>query len=77
MDTLEAVIGYETAVGDVRQAFAAKNDREAMPKRARADLVRLAVRHYTHLAHHVDGKGAPESFSRGRCSNKPIGPAGT
>jgi hypothetical protein len=64
MDALEAVVGYGTAVADVRQAFAAKTDRETMTKRARADLVRLAVRHYTHLAHHVDDRGAPELFSR-------------
>jgi hypothetical protein len=64
MDALEAVVGYGSAVADVRQAFASKNEREAMAKRARADLVRLAVRHYTHLAHHVDDNGAPESFSR-------------
>jgi hypothetical protein len=64
MDALEAVVGYGSAVVDVRQAFASKTDREAMAKRARADLVRLAVRHYTHLAHHVDDNGAPESFSR-------------
>lgn len=64
MDALEAVVEYGTVVADVRQAFATKNDREAMPKRARADLVRLAVRHYTHLAHHVGNSGAPELFSR-------------
>lgn len=64
MDALEALVGYGTAVADVRQAFATKTDRETMTKRARADLVRLAVRHYTHLAHHVDDQGAPELFSR-------------
>ena len=35
-----------------------------MPKRARSELVRAAIRHYTHLAHHVDAAGTPESFSR-------------
>ena len=40
------------------QAFASKNDREAMTKRVWADLVCLAVRHYTHLAHHLDDNGA-------------------
>jgi hypothetical protein len=64
MDAMEAVVGYESAIADVRQAFASKSDRADMTKRSRADLVRLAVRHYTHLAHHVDGAGAPESFSR-------------
>ena len=64
LDTLETVVGYGSSVADVRQAFASKNDREVMTKRARADLVRLAVRHYTHLAHHLDDNGAPESFSR-------------
>ena len=64
LDTLETVVGYGSSVADVRQAFASKNDREAMTKRARADLVRLAVRHYTPLAHHLDDNGAPESFSR-------------
>jgi len=38
--------------------------RGAMTKSERAELVRLAVRHFSHLAAHVDQQGAPETFSR-------------
>ena len=64
MDAVEAVVEYESATANIRQAFSSKSEiREAMTKRERADLVRMAIRHYTHLAHHVDS-GVPESFSR-------------
>lgn len=39
-------------------------DRATMTKPERAEVVRLAVRHYSHLAAHMDETGAPETFSR-------------
>lgn len=41
-----------------------KTTPKRMSKPQRADLVRAAIRHYTHLAHHVGEEGAPEYFSR-------------
>jgi hypothetical protein len=67
MDALETIVGYGSPIADARQAFASKADREAMTKRARADLVRLAVRHYTHLAHHVGGAGATGNLLPSGC----------
>lgn len=64
MDSLDTFLGGASSA-DAMHAFAANRDsREGMSKRARADLVRVAVRHYTHLAHHVAQDGYPESFSR-------------
>jgi hypothetical protein len=64
MDAVEAVVEYESATANIREAFSSRSEiREAMTKRERADLVRMAIRHYTHLAHHVDS-GVPESFGR-------------
>lgn len=62
MDTLDTVLGFSSDRAQVLQQFSAS--REQMSKRARADLLRIAVRHYTHLAHHVDAAGVPETFSR-------------
>jgi hypothetical protein len=64
MDSVEAVVRYESAMANIRETFSSKSEiREAMTKRSRADLIRMAIRHYTHLAHHVDS-GPPESFGR-------------
>jgi len=41
-----------------------KDLREKMSKPERANALRASIRHYTHLAHHVDGAGATETFSR-------------
>lgn len=38
--------------------------RKRMSKKQRSDLVRLAIHHYAHLAHHPDDQGVTESFSR-------------
>ena len=62
MDALDKAVPSENGAEKLIEVFS--QGRKAMSKRARADLVRLAVRHYTHLAHHVDSDGSPESFSR-------------
>jgi hypothetical protein len=50
---------------DVERAFRAfGTDRRTMTKRERAMLVSGAIRHYTHLAHHLDSAGQLEVFSR-------------
>lgn len=41
-----------------------KERRDAMTKSERAEFVRMAVRHFTHLDHHVGENGALEVFSR-------------
>jgi hypothetical protein len=41
-----------------------KGSRKGMTKIEREFLIGEATRHYTHLAHHVDGNGAPEWYSR-------------
>lgn len=65
LDTMNTVLKTDSPSPDVAQVFSSgRASREAMTKHARAQLVRIAVRHYTHLAHHVDPNGLPEFFSR-------------
>lgn len=64
MDAIDAVTGAEQTRSAVIQAFASGGTRKAMSKHQRADLVRMAVRHYTHLAHHADAEGSANVFSR-------------
>jgi len=64
MDTIDTVLGFSSRAQVLQQFTGGSATREQMSKRARADLVRIAVRHYTHLAHHVSDSGVPESFSR-------------
>jgi hypothetical protein len=64
MDTLDTVLGFNSRAQVLQEFTAGSASREQMSKRARADLVRIAIRHYTHLAHHVDAIGTPETFSR-------------
>lgn len=64
MDSLLPLTDATTTDG-IRQAFAGNREiREAMTTGQRAELVRLAVRHFAHPAHHVGANGAPEVFSR-------------
>jgi hypothetical protein len=63
MDAIDAATG-EQSRSAVIQAVANAETRKAMSKRQRADLVRMAVRHYTHLAHHTNDEGSPNVFSR-------------
>lgn len=64
MDSVGALAPDEAANGQIWARAAKRPERDAMSKAERAELVRMAVRHYTHLDHHVDEKGAPEVFSR-------------
>jgi hypothetical protein len=65
LDGVDKILTDDAARNAAIQSFAAGGDRPRdMPKRARSELVCAAIRHYTHLAHHVDASGNPESFSR-------------
>jgi hypothetical protein len=64
MDTIDTVLGFSNRAQVLQQFTGSNTSREHMSKRSRADFVRIAVRHYTHLAHHVSDSGAPETFSR-------------
>lgn len=65
MDSLEASAPQEAAKGRIWGVVGqGKERRDAMTKAERAELVRMAVRHFAHLDHHVDENGAPEVFSR-------------
>ena len=65
MESIGSLVSEEASQGRIRRAFAeSKASREAMTKFERAELVRGAVAHYSNLAHHMDGDGAPECFSR-------------
>ncbi len=61
---IDTVLGFDSRPQVLQEFSGSSASREQMSKRSRADLVRIAVRHYTHLAHHVDDSGAPETFSR-------------
>jgi hypothetical protein len=64
-DAVDAVVKPGSTLGQTIQSLSSNRALvTAMKKRERADLMRMVLRHYTHLAHHVDPSGAPESFSR-------------
>lgn len=50
--------------GDANALESFVKSRKAMSKRERLIMVIEAVRHYTHTAHHVDGEGRMEWYSR-------------
>lgn len=65
LDSAEALLFDDQSGKTAASVYSAgKVQREGMSKRQRADFVRAAIRHYTHLAHHVDGHGNFETFSR-------------
>jgi hypothetical protein len=65
VELIDDVIGTELDRAEIIKSYGTNREsRERMSKRARADLVRLAIRHYTHLAHHVDDEGLVGSFGR-------------
>lgn len=65
MESVGAMTGDEATQTKIARAFAGpREEREAMGRGERAELVRLAVRHFTNPAHHVGEDGAPEEFSR-------------
>ena len=62
IDSVDAALGN---AGQVEQAFQAfQTGRTQMNKRQRALLVSGAVRHYTHLGHHLNAAAQLEVFSR-------------
>ena len=65
MESVGTQVSDDAGQGRIRKAFAeSKSSREAMTKFDRAELVRGAIANYSNLAHHMDGDGAPECFSR-------------
>lgn len=65
MESVGMLVSDQPGPGRIRGAFAeSKSSREGMTKFERAELVRGAIAHYCNLAHHMDGDGAPECFSR-------------
>jgi hypothetical protein len=69
LDSVHTVFGQRE---DIRRALERfrndKESRESMTKVERELVVSEAVRHYTHLAHHVNREGAPEYYSRSDAS---------
>jgi hypothetical protein len=67
LDSLVASSGERDLIRDATGKFRdGRDSRESMTKQERALLVQDAIRHYTHLAHHVDEEsGTPEWYSRG------------
>jgi len=63
LDSIDALVNGEGARREAIKAFNSPENRR-MSKGARADLVRAAIRHYSHLAHHVNSSGGVECFSR-------------
>jgi hypothetical protein len=62
VDAIDVALGN---AGQVEQAFNRyQSGRTQMSKRQRALLVSGAVRHYTHLGHHLNSAGQLEVFSR-------------
>ncbi len=64
MDSVGVLAPDEAAKGRIWALAAKRPERDAMTKSERAELVRMAVRHFAHLDHHVGENGAPEIFSR-------------
>ena len=64
MDATELVFTAKQSLGTLTQTFADGETREAMPKHSRAALIRAAIRHYTHLAHHLNAQGEITNFNR-------------
>jgi hypothetical protein len=62
MDSVDAALANVGQIDQVFQAF--ETGRSQMTKRQRALLVSGAVRHYTHLGHHLDSSAQLEVFSR-------------
>ncbi|MGY6121598.1 hypothetical protein ACW9YQ_14730 (plasmid) [Paraburkholderia strydomiana] len=62
LDSLDSVVKHQETV------IAARASKPARPrdqtKRQRALAIFDSLRHYTHLAHHVDERGRPEIYSR-------------
>lgn len=65
MESVGPLVLSESSQNRVSKAFAESEDsRRAMTTADRAELVRMAVRHFCNPAHHVGENGAPEVFSR-------------
>lgn len=63
MDSVGTVAPDDAAKGRI-WSVVGQGKRDTMTKAERAELVRMAVRHFAHLDHHVGENGAPEVFSR-------------
>jgi len=65
MESVGPLVSSETSQNRISKAFAeSEESRRAMTTADRAELVRMAVRHFCNPAHHVSGNRAPEVFSR-------------
>lgn len=62
IDSVDAALGNASQVEQAFKAF--QTNRTQMSKRQRALLVSGAVRHYTHLGHHLNAAAQLEVFSR-------------
>jgi hypothetical protein len=62
LDSIHIALGEKDAVNVAVEKF--KNQRRMMTKLERELLIGEVARHYTQLAHHVDGQGEPEWYSR-------------
>ncbi|KAA8769434.1 hypothetical protein [Burkholderia pseudomallei] len=62
LDSMQAVLERDTEIKSVRTERSMRPRDQSKLQRALAILD--AVRHYTHLAHHVDGDGRAEWYSR-------------
>lgn len=63
MDSVGTMAPDDAAKGRI-WSFVGQGKRDTMTKSERAELVRMAVRHFAHLDHHVGENGVPEVFSR-------------
>lgn len=63
LESVQIALGEKDKSSSAVETFC-KGPRRAMTKLEREWLVCEAVRHYSHLAHHVDGCGEPEWYSR-------------
>lgn len=65
MESVGPLVSSEPSQNRISKAFAESEDsRRAMSTSDRAELVRMAVRHFCNPAHHVGQNGSPEVFSR-------------
>lgn len=63
-EAIDRVIPSDQSRSALIETFAKPDARQRMSKDQRAEFVRVALRHYTHLAHHPDTKGGTQTFSR-------------
>jgi len=64
MESVGTLTSTETAQSRIRKSFADNDESQKMNTGDRAELVRMAVRHFCHPAHHVGENRAPVVFNR-------------